>query len=228
MSLAYPNKTPHQLLWCEPECFLVRHAPWCEPRLWLDSGRTLIGCPVVFITRRWLFFMSDIGQVNNIFKDVQILTLYYFLTGAWFGLASPVWHFPSLLSKAACSTIRNRILKKADSFFSFFIRSLIYWTTDTGEQVNSWIYRFGAAVPASPGEPPPPSFLGHLLLHDFVHCSLEQRTKTPTPTQTTQEKWKHLKTEAITDCKSTKSNRGMCLRVRMGKIKPVQVGEGQE
>lgn len=74
-NLAYPNKTPHQLLWCEAECFLVRNTPWCEPRFWLDIGRTLFGCPVVVITGRRLFLMSDIGQVNNIFKDVQTLTL---------------------------------------------------------------------------------------------------------------------------------------------------------
>lgn len=60
------DQTAHQLLWCESQCFLIRHTPWCELRL--DSRRTRFSRPVVFITWGGLFFMSGTRQVKTSFK----------------------------------------------------------------------------------------------------------------------------------------------------------------
>lgn len=50
------------------------------------------------------------------------------------------------------------------------------------------IYRFGAVVSAPPWKPPASSFLGHLLLHDVLHCGLEQTHRAP-DTQNSKTKW---------------------------------------
>lgn len=49
-------------------------------------------------------------------------------------------------------------------------------------------YRFGAVVSAPPWKPPASSFLGHLLLHDVLHCGLEQMHRAP-DTQNSKTKW---------------------------------------
>lgn len=76
ISLSYPNLCfnlcAHQLLWCESESFLIRHASRCEYRLCLYGGRVLLGFPVVLITRGWLFFQSVIREVNRAFKCFNI------------------------------------------------------------------------------------------------------------------------------------------------------------
>lgn len=73
IKLQKTNPTPHQLLWRESECFLVRNASWSEHKIWLDGRRTLFVCPEVLITRRRLFFMSVI-QVNNVLMFMDCTT----------------------------------------------------------------------------------------------------------------------------------------------------------
>lgn len=162
---------PHQLLWGQPECFLVRHASWSDQRIWLGGRRTLFGCPQFFITRGWLLFMPDI-QVNSVFMinefsyTVKHVKCFLVLIPHLFALFPVCSREPHAPSSETESYERKSSSSQSDSSIA-----------EKRSVMNEWIYRFGAAVSASPGEPPPPSFLGHLLLHDLLHRGLEQRAK---------------------------------------------------
>lgn len=101
------NLCPHQLLWGQAECFLVRDASWWESRFRLEDQRALLGCKVVFVTGRWLIFMSGIRHVNemyliNINESIKMLKKEHFL---------PDFHESILFIRTTSSIFGYRILE---------------------------------------------------------------------------------------------------------------------